>query len=215
MPAFNDFTTSMGAGAALSKLNGAFELHNHYDTGNGATKIPTVSLSGNIATSVLSGNIATTVLSGNVATLMLSGNIAGTNISGPVASATIATNAINSADASKLISLLDYTTTTLTIYTTEGAGYSKLYYWRSAYSSGHSIYLEAICKQRTTGTGYVRLYDLTAGSQIVEITNTSTSVNMITSGVITIPDGHIVRADIKSSSASEMFDCYSVYLSVR
>jgi hypothetical protein len=80
MPQFDNFTTPMSAGDALSKLNGAFDSvvgHNHLNTGNGA-KIPTAALSGQIATSVLSGSIATSVLSGN---------IAGANISGSVASA--------------------------------------------------------------------------------------------------------------------------------
>ncbi len=68
LPAFNDFSASMGAGDAISKLNGAFELHNHYDMGNGAQKLATTSLSGMIA---------------------------GSNISGAVASSTTATNADN------------------------------------------------------------------------------------------------------------------------
>ncbi len=100
--AYDTFSASMGAGTALSLLNGAFDLsvghnHNPASTGNGAM-IPTTALSGMIATSILSGNIAGTTISGPVisATLattatVLSGNIAGANVSGAVASATTAT----------------------------------------------------------------------------------------------------------------------------
>jgi hypothetical protein len=91
MPQYDNFTTPMSAGDALSKLNGAFSsdpgvghTHNPNSAGQGG-KIPTNALSGMVATSVLSGSIATSVLSGNIATSVLSGNIAGSNVSGPVA----------------------------------------------------------------------------------------------------------------------------------
>jgi hypothetical protein len=64
MPQYDNFTTPMSAGDALSKLNGSMDSvvghnHNPAQTGNGA-KIPTSALSGSIAGGSISGAVAST-----------------------------------------------------------------------------------------------------------------------------------------------------------